>query len=176
MLFLKAIILNYQASSIIIIINDKVREVRPIVSQEARSFKSVDLIAFGIGLREACLDMGPHESLANSREHGAYGKVWGASIQRLLGRNSWRSQQKIISGRPVEERPLSGGRRHAGGLLTERLRGVDYKYNRQGSWWLASLAIAKVVTQFRLLSLEPDPQKHLKKIRKATVATDSEVK
>ena len=75
LLFLKAIILNYQASSIIIIINDKGREVRPIVSQEARSFKSVNLIAFGIGLREACLDMGPHESLANSREHGAYGKV-----------------------------------------------------------------------------------------------------
>ena len=69
-----------------------------------------------------------------------------------------------------------GGRRHAGGLLTERLRGVDYKYNRQGSWWLASLAIAKAVTQFRLLSLEPDPQKHLTKIRPATVATDSEVK
>ena len=74
LLILEAI-LNNQASSIIIIINDKGREVRPIVSQEARSFKSVDLIAFGIGLREACLDMGPHESLANSREHGAYGKV-----------------------------------------------------------------------------------------------------
>ena len=73
LLILEAI-LNNQASSIIIIINDK-GPVRPIVSQRARSFKSGDLITFGIGLREACLDMGPHESLANSREHGAYGKV-----------------------------------------------------------------------------------------------------
>jgi len=40
-------------------------------------------------------------------------------------------------------------------LSTERLRGVDFKYNRQGDWGLAKSSPHQVVTQFRLLSLEP---------------------
>ena len=50
-------------------------------------------------------------------------------------------------------KPEAGDTRAA--LPTERLRGVDYKYNRQGGGWLWTRPPTQPVTQFRLLSLEP---------------------